>query len=473
MFFSFFGGVLGGWGSVTRHPGCTRELLLSLGVAAFPLQHQNIVDPAISAFLLGVIQDQSCSSSVSLSVSAMAIPLPSSSLLLSALILFSVLLVTRGSHNIPPQMPTGKQLVPLFVFGDSLFDPGNNNYLNSSTGMGMGQATTWPYGETFFKHPTGRLSDGRIVPDFIGHNETTLRCPSLYYGIWSYIILINFQVTQCCGCAAEFFRLPLWKPYLEPGQHRFGGGANFASGGAGVLTETHRGTISLRGQLSYFKDVVKTLKRQFGEVETKNLMGRAVYLISMGGNDYFSFYSSYPNATRSSQKQFVGIVTRNLTQILEEIYNIGGRKIAFQNVGALGCVPINRAKTVDGSCLEELSAMARMHNLALSRSLENLGRRLPGFKYSIFDYYHAILDRVNRPKKYGFTNGTSACCGGKTGMCGGKMGSTEVCSGPSKYVWFDGGHTTEACNWQLAKLIWKGKTDVVRPYNVKQLYELM
>ena len=54
----------------------------------------------------------------------------------------------------------------LFVFGDSLFDPGNNQYLNGSSVEGG--SISWPYGETYFNHSTGRLSDGRIVPDLIG-----------------------------------------------------------------------------------------------------------------------------------------------------------------------------------------------------------------------------------------------------------------------------------------------------------------
>lgn len=53
----------------------------------------------------------------------------------------------------------------LFVFGDSIFDPGNNNYINTITDA---QANFPPYGETFFKYPTGRWCDGRVVPDFIG-----------------------------------------------------------------------------------------------------------------------------------------------------------------------------------------------------------------------------------------------------------------------------------------------------------------
>lgn len=61
------------------------------------------------------------------------------------------------------QKPEGK--TALFIFGDSLFDVGNNNYINTTT---LDQANFWPYGETYFKSPTGRFSDGRLITDFIG-----------------------------------------------------------------------------------------------------------------------------------------------------------------------------------------------------------------------------------------------------------------------------------------------------------------
>lgn len=57
--------------------------------------------------------------------------------------------------------------VALFVFGDSLFEAGNNGYLPNATAE-TDPATAWPYGETFFHYSTGRFTDGRIVPDFIG-----------------------------------------------------------------------------------------------------------------------------------------------------------------------------------------------------------------------------------------------------------------------------------------------------------------
>lgn len=54
----------------------------------------------------------------------------------------------------------------LFVFGDSLFDAGNNNYIDTFSRF---KSNIWPYGQTTFKSPTGRISDGRLIPDFIGN----------------------------------------------------------------------------------------------------------------------------------------------------------------------------------------------------------------------------------------------------------------------------------------------------------------
>jgi hypothetical protein len=56
----------------------------------------------------------------------------------------------------------------LFIFGDSLYDAGNNIYLNTNTP----KPNIFPYGETYFMHPTGRASDGRLIPDFIGKYNT-------------------------------------------------------------------------------------------------------------------------------------------------------------------------------------------------------------------------------------------------------------------------------------------------------------
>ncbi|XP_062008730.1 GDSL esterase/lipase 1-like [Rosa rugosa] len=330
--------------------------------------------------------------------------------------------------------------VALFVFGDSPFEAGNDQYLIPNVTVEDDAAIAWPYGMTFFHHPTGRFSDGRIVPDFI----------------------------------AKFAKLPMLPPYLQPGPHDFTDGSNFASGGAGALATTNTGTVaSFPMQLSYFRNVTKLLQQKLGHLEAKRILRNAVYLISIGGCDYFSFYATYPNATEPQQEEYVAIVIGNLTTVLQGIYNLGGRKIAFQNVGSLGCLPAMRQIFgVTEGCVEGLLSLANLHNTALANVLKELESQLSGFKYSIFNYYDATEDRYLNPATYGFKNGSDGCCG--TGPYRGvdcAIEPFELCEDPGEYVWFDGGHSTERANFQYAKLIWSGTPNTTGPYNVQQLFQ--
>ena len=62
-----------------------------------------------------------------------------------------------------------KDHVAFFIFGDSVVDDGNNNYIKTTTGF---QSNFAPYGETFFRYLTGRSSNGRLITDFIGRIYT-------------------------------------------------------------------------------------------------------------------------------------------------------------------------------------------------------------------------------------------------------------------------------------------------------------
>lgn len=74
--------------------------------------------------------------------------------------------------------------------------------------------------------------------------------------------------------------------------------------------------INLELQLSYFKDVQKSLQKKLGDEEAKKVLMNAVYLFSIGGNDYFSFSSMNPKASQSSKGQCVKSVIGNLTSVL-------------------------------------------------------------------------------------------------------------------------------------------------------------
>uniref|UniRef100_A0A2P2JSU5 Uncharacterized protein MANES_11G013800 n=1 Tax=Rhizophora mucronata TaxID=61149 RepID=A0A2P2JSU5_RHIMU len=169
----------------------------------------------------------------------------------------------------------------LFIFGDSILDAGNNNYINTTVAQ---RANFWPYGQTHFNFPTGRFCDGRLIGDFV----------------------------------AQYANLPLIPPFLQPGAEYYDG-ANFASGGAGALDETFQQdqVISLRTQLSNYMKVKDWLTRKLGSDGANSVLSNAVHLFSIGANDYFTFATANSAAPESQSRFFVGMVLGNFTRVIE------------------------------------------------------------------------------------------------------------------------------------------------------------
>uniref|UniRef100_A0A5B7CAH1 GDSL esterase/lipase 5-like n=1 Tax=Davidia involucrata TaxID=16924 RepID=A0A5B7CAH1_DAVIN len=332
-----------------------------------------------------------------------------------------------------------------FIFGDSFLDSGNNNYINTTT---LDQANFWPYGETYFNFPTGRFSNGRLISDFI---------------------------------VAKYAKLPLIPPFLQPGIRQFHAGANFASAGAGALVETFQGgVINLKTQLSYYKKVEAWLREKLGDVEAKMTLSRAVYLFSIGSNDYMSPFLTNSTILDSYNKsEYVGMVIGNLTILIKEVYERGGRKFGFVNLGPLGCFPGMRILKPEsnGGCFEEASELAKLHNKALSELLSKLENQLQGFKYSLYHFSRNLRKRMNHPSKYGFKEGKVACCGTGsfrgTFSCGGKRPVKEfqLCESPNEHVFWDSYHLTERVYKQMADQMWSGAS--TRPYNLKNLFQCL
>lgn len=325
-----------------------------------------------------------------------------------------------------------------FIFGDSLYDPGNNQYITPDERI---PAYHPPYGTTFFNHSTGRFSDGRVLPDFI----------------------------------AVKLNLPFIPPVLEPNAD-LSNGASFASGGAGVFDNNPK-VMSLENQYGNLTAVAANWTAELGKTEAQKRLKQAVYLVCMGGNDYFSFSFNNPNATFIQMQHHVNQVLGNLTLVIKDMYkNIGARKFMFQNVAPIGCLPMFKQRyNISGEgCAQIPLTLAAIHNEALTHMTESLANSddYPEFTYSIFDYFVAIGQRISNPKDYGFKEGANACCGNgshRAANCG--TFPYCVCSNASDYVFFDGGHNTDEANRQMAELMWSGGPDIVSPYNLNQLFE--
>ena len=97
----------------------------------------------------------------------------------------------------------------------------------------------------------------------------------------------------------------------------------------------------------------------------------------------------------------------------QKIHREGGRKFGILNLGPLGCLPRLRAANVaaggNGECVEQVTALAKLHNVLLSQKLQLLQKRLKDFKYSYFDVFTASIATIQNPSKFGmflntFTN---------------------------------------------------------------------
>jgi phospholipase/lecithinase/hemolysin len=66
-----------------------------------------------------------------------------------------------------------------FVFGDSLVDNGNNNYLATTA-----RADSPPYGIDYpTRRPTGRFSNGLNIPDFISKVSLSYFCRQVPFNV--------------------------------------------------------------------------------------------------------------------------------------------------------------------------------------------------------------------------------------------------------------------------------------------------
>lgn len=76
--------------------------------------------------------------------------------------------------------------------------------------------------------------------------------------------------------------------------------------------------IDLKTQLKYYKKVQTWLRSKLGKVEAEITLSKAVYLFSIGTNDYTSIFVTNSTVLNSySKSEYVGIVIGNLTTIVK------------------------------------------------------------------------------------------------------------------------------------------------------------
>lgn len=82
----------------------------------------------------------------------------------------------------------------------------------------------------------------------------------------------------------------------------------------------HFQVINLNTQLSYIVKAKKQLRQKLGDEATKKMLSEAVYLTSIGSNDYLSpLLSNSVFQSYSYKKQYIHMVIGNLTVVIKVI----------------------------------------------------------------------------------------------------------------------------------------------------------
>ncbi|EFJ32581.1 hypothetical protein SELMODRAFT_85808 [Selaginella moellendorffii] len=278
--------------------------------------------------------------------------------------------------------------------GDSIFDVGTNKYVKNS----VSRCDFVPYGETRYAKPSGRCSDGFIIPDMIN----------------------------------KALGLPFSRPFLGlKAESQVFPSINFASDGSGLLDSTHSdwGVVP-------FSEQLKQLREFSMKISKKNL-NDFVVVISSGGNDIAA------NLQNIMDVDLEGMLL-SLEKGLQQLYKYGFRKIIYSSVGPLGCSPI---VTSGGNCVSEIDNLVEQFNTQAREIVLRAAERLPGMRSAFVDGYSPIKSFVENPIQFGFKN-AGGCC---PNCLSHKNTLSGLCKNPSDYVFWDMIHPTEHTYTLIAK----------------------
>ncbi|XP_028774913.1 GDSL esterase/lipase At1g28610-like [Neltuma alba] len=338
---------------------------------------------------------------------------------------------------------TGCPYTSIFSFGDSLADTGNLFF--SFQPPRRHHCSRPPYGKTYFGHPTGRCSDGRLIIDFIAES---LSIPSVkpYEGIkngrvrnWNKEEGVNFAVAGATALNVSFFE--------ERGIYA-------------VSTND-----SLRVQLGWFKEFLPSICNSSSSC--KKAFEKSLFLVGeIGGNDFNRPFAL--RRTLAEIKTYVPHVINAISSTIEDLIDLGAQMLIVPGNFPIGCNAFyltmyesNYKNDYDeAGCLDWLNKFAEYYNHRLQAELNRLQQLHPHANIIYADYYNAALPLYHSPTKFGFT-GLKACCGaggayncGASKRCGSE--GVKACDDPSKYISWDGVHLTEAAYRLISRYLLKG-----------------
>ncbi|KAL8038435.1 hypothetical protein ABFS82_11G090400 [Erythranthe guttata] len=339
-----------------------------------------------------------------------------------------------------------------FIFGDSLVDAGNNNYLQT-----LSKADSPPNGIDFEAsggNPTGRFTNGRTIGDIVGEELGQTR-----------------------------YAMPFLSPNTTGKDILYG--VNYASGAGGIMNATGKlfvNRLSMDVQVDYFNITRKEIDNLLGSSNAREyLQKKSIFSITIGSNDFLNNYLlpvvSMGERISQTPDAFVDDLINHLRLQLTRIYQLDGRKFIVGNVGPIGCIPYQKTinQLGENDCVSLPNKLAIQYNRRLKDLLHELNENLEGSTFVLANVYDLVMELITNYANYGFVSASKACCGNSGGQyaailpCG---PTSSLCSDRDKHVFWDAYHPSQAANLIIAKQLLDGDTRYVSPVNLRQLRDL-
>ncbi|KAI7751860.1 hypothetical protein M8C21_023245 [Ambrosia artemisiifolia] len=180
------------------------------------------------------------------------------------------------------------------MFGDSLVDVGNNNFLSDS----MLKADL-PYNGIDFPtgKATGRFSNGKNAADFLAEKVGLPTAPP-------YLALVTSDSQR----------------KLNDSTNAMVTGVSFASGGAGILNGTNEAfePIPLTQQVEYYSIVHNQLVQEVGLACANTHLAKSLFVIVIGSNDLLTYFDKDSQVSKQyTPRQYVDLMASTLKQLMK------------------------------------------------------------------------------------------------------------------------------------------------------------
>ncbi|MED6110864.1 hypothetical protein PIB30_046870 [Stylosanthes scabra] len=357
----------------------------------------------------------------------------------AAVVVVVVLLWWHGVAQVNSQ-----RIPALFIFGDSMADVGNNNFLRT-----LSRANFYPYGIDYQRGPTGRFSNGRSFIDFV----------------------------------ANLLGLPSPPAFADPTTtgRAIINGVNYASANGGILDESgrHYGErYGLSQQVLNFQSTLNQLRTMMDAEALKQYLAKSIAIVVIGNNDYINNYllpGLYDSSSKYTSQQFANLLVNTHIRNMLALQSLGFRKLFLAGVGPIGCTPNQRARGLSppGRCYDFANQMVATFNQGLRSMVEELNRNHPDSMFVYGNTYGIFGDMINHPAAYSFSVIDRACCG--LGMYRGQITCLPYamsCVTRNQYLYWDAFNPSQDAAYVYAWRVVNGPASDAYPINLQQMAQL-